>query len=306
MRIHLLYTLFFALCAFETIGQSKQIITVETEPGMAKLVYSDIDNFWIAFDKTFSNYNGNAFNDEYIKNGSDGVRNFMDNERIVSADTLKSFVLANKSKYEAVRRNTVSLSSTEKQIRSVYHTFKNLFPQSKFPPVYFVIGRFNTGGTATPAYQIIGAEMNEPNNITHIVAHELIHSNQNIPYKYKILLEQCIIEGSADFLGELISGKIANTAAYEYAKGREKFLWDDFVKDQNLGEDDSFSNWLYGGERKDKRPQDVGYYIGYVITKAFYEKATDKQLAINEILNISDCKEFLSKSSYAPSLAKTN
>ncbi|MDO9377108.1 MAG: hypothetical protein Q7T76_21965 [Ferruginibacter sp.] len=95
---------------------------------MAKLVYSDIDNFWIAFDKTFSNYNGNAFNDEYIKNGTDGVRNFMDNERIVSADTLKSFVLANKSKYEAVRRNTVSLSSTEKQIRSVYHTFKNLFP----------------------------------------------------------------------------------------------------------------------------------------------------------------------------------
>ncbi len=140
--------------------------------------------------------------------------------------------------------------------------------------------------------------MNESNNIPYLVAHELIHANQNIPYKYKILLEQCIIEGSADFLGELISGKIANTASYEYAKGKEKFLWDDFEKDMALGENDSFSNWLYGGERKDKRPQDMGYYIGYVITKAYFEKATDKRKAIEEILNIKDCKRFLDQSGY--------
>ena len=49
--------------------------------------------------------------------------------------------------------------------------------------------------------------MNAPENIPFIVAHELIHAQQRIPYKYKILLEQCIIEGSADFIGELISGK---------------------------------------------------------------------------------------------------
>jgi hypothetical protein len=42
----------------------------------------------------------------------------------------------------------------------------------------------------------------------------------------------------------------------------------------------------------------MGYYIGYVITKAFYDKASDKKKAIQEILNIKDCKDFLKRSGY--------
>lgn len=146
---------------------------------------------------------------------------------------------------------------------------------------------------ALPTEQIIGAEMNEPGNIPFMVAHELIHANQKIPYKYRILLEQCIIEGSADFLGELISGKIASTAPYDYAKGREKKLMKEFLRDRNLGEKDDFDYWLYSGPRKDSRPADMGYYIGYVIIRAYYNKATDKSKAIADILNIQDCKAFL-------------
>lgn len=112
------------------------------------------------------------------------------------------------------------------------------------------------------------------------------------------MLEQCIIEGSADFLGELISGKIGNNAPYEYASGKEKMLWEDFKKDLNLGENDSFSNWLYGGERRDDRPADMGYYIGYMVTRAYYEKSADKRKAIREILTIKDCRKFLIDSGY--------
>jgi uncharacterized protein YjaZ len=140
--------------------------------------------------------------------------------------------------------------------------------------------------------------MNAPSNIPYLVAHELVHANQNILYKYKILLEQCIIEGSADFLGELISGKVASQEPYSYAKGREISLQQDFMKDMYLGEKDDFANWLYGGKRKDDRPADMGYYIGYAISKAYYEKAADKKKAVYEILNIQDCKEFLKKSGY--------
>ncbi len=306
MRKHLLSILLFTFCSAICYGQNNDSAASETDPDKAKLIYTDVDNFWMAFDKTFQNYNGNAFADLYINVGTDGVKNFMDNERIVHADTLKKYVIANKAKYLSIRQKTSSLSSEEKHIRSTYYAFKYLYAASIFPPLYFVIGRFTTGGTAKPGYQIIGSEMNDPSNMVYIVAHELIHSNQHIPYKYRILLEQCIIEGSADFLGELISGKIANTAAYEYAIGKEEMLWNDFVNEMNFGENDSFSNWLYGGERKDKRPQDMGYYIGYMITKAYYDKATDKRKAIDEILNIKDCKQFLMESGYGANIGNSS
>ena len=101
-------------------------------------------------------------------------------------------------------------------------------------------------------------------------------------------------------MGELISGKVASSGPYQYAKGKEATIWKDFMGDMNLGENDDFANWLYGGERKDSRPADMGYYIGYAITKAYYEKAVDKKKAVYEILNIQDCKEFLKKSGYSP------
>lgn len=299
MKQHFLITvvLLFTLSMTSQIHASKS--PIKQNPEDAVIVTKDIDNFWTAFDMLDS-YNGNPFDEFYINRGSDGVKNFLDNNRIVNADTLRSTILQRKKDYLAIRNNTLAVKSMEHQCRSTYYALKYLYPKAIFPPLYFVIGRFNTGGLSIPSMQIIGTEMNPPENIPFIVAHELIHAQQNIPYTYKILLEQCIIEGSADFIGELISGKVASRVPYEYAIGKEKQLWNDFLKDMNLGENDNFANWLYAGERKDERPADMGYYIGYMITKAYFDKATDKQKAIHEILNIKDCKQFLKDSGYSP------
>lgn len=86
-----------------------------------------------------------------------------------------------------------------------------------------------------------------------------------------------MIEGNADFLGELISGKVVSQEPYRYAKGRELALWKDFLEDMNLGENNNFANWLHAGKRKDDRPADMGYHMEYTITKAYYEKAADKK-----------------------------
>jgi hypothetical protein len=273
---------------------------IKENPEDAIIITEDITNFWTAFDRLES-YRGNPFEAFYIKPGSEGVRNFMGHNRIVNADTLRSTVDKRKEDYLNIRKNTLGLKEIEHQCRSTYYALEYLYPKAIFPPLYFVIGRFNTGGVSLPSMQIIGTEMNPPENIPFIVAHELVHAQQKIPYKHKILLEQCIIEGSADFIGELISGKVASRVPYEYAADKEKALWEDFLQDMNLGENDDFANWLYGGERKDARPADMGYYIGYKITKAYYDKAKDKKKAITEILNIKDCKQFLKDSGYTPS-----
>lgn len=50
---------------------------------------------------------------------------------------------------------------------------------------------------------------------------------------------------------------------------------------------------------KDKsRPKDLGYWMGYKITKAYYDKMENKERAIDDILNITDFGEFLQKSGY--------
>jgi hypothetical protein len=295
----LVITLFLQITGLPTLSaQSPTNPLIANTPEKAVIYTNDINNFWTAFDSLTAGYTKNPFDDFYIKKGSKGVQHFMDHNRIVNADTLLATVINRKEDYLKIRNNSFKINEVEKQCRVSYFALKYLYPKAVFPPLYFVIGRFNTGGVSLPTEQIIGAEMNEPGNIPFMVAHELIHANQKIPYKYRILLEQCIIEGSADFLGELISGKIASTAPYDYAKGREAALMKEFLRDRNLGENDDFDYWLYSGPRKDSRPADMGYYIGYVITRAYYNKATDKSKAIADILNIQDCKAFLQQSGY--------
>ena len=58
-------------------------------------------------------------------------------------------------------------------------------------------------------------------------------------------------------------------------------------------------DWLYNG-LDDKRdyPADLGYYMGYKICEAYYNKAQDKKQAVKDILTIQDFEQFLSDSGY--------
>ena len=144
---------------------------------------------------------------------------------------------------------------------------------------------------------IIGAEMqNNFEDIPYIVAHELIHFNQNYPESKNTLLSQSIKEGSADFVGELISGKHINESASNYGNANEELLCKEFVE---LMEDNNYHGWLYGSNgKKEGRPNDLGYWIGYKICETYYSKVPDKTKAIQDILNITDFKEFLRASGY--------
>lgn len=63
--------------------------------------------------------------------------------------------------------------------------------------------------------------------------------------------------------------------------------------------EDDVSDWLYNGSKSQNRPADLGYWIGYKITKAYYDKAADKKQAVADIIQIDDADEFLEKSGYA-------
>ena len=64
----------------------------------------------------------------------------------------------------------------------------------------------------------------------------------------------------------------------------------------------NFDNWLYnGGSSTAERPADLGYYVGYKICEAYYEKTSNKKAAIEDILSIKngpDALRFLKESGY--------
>ncbi len=270
------------------------------EPVQAQFYTQDVLNFWRAYDADASGV-AQAFATYYWQPASVGARVLLEKNGLPNADSLRALVARRRADYVRVRPQTLRLAEAVPACRAAYRALKNLYPAATFPPVYFAVGGFGVGGNSVPAGQLIGAEMNAPADVPPIVAHEVVHAQQQIPYKYRILLEQCLIEGSADFLGELISGRLVNRAPYDYARGREKQLWVKFMRDQNLGENDSFAAWLYNTNepRPAGRAPDLGYYIGYQIAKAYYHRAPNKRRAVEEMLHIADCRQFLQLSHYA-------
>ncbi|CAA9238539.1 MAG: Membrane-bound lytic murein transglycosylase [uncultured Cytophagales bacterium] len=266
-----------------------------SNPDSAVFLTKDIDNFWKAFDAFARDTTTNPFGKSYLAVGSKGVQGFTPN-RIQSAENLLATVKRRRADYEKVRPNTLRVREKEKQCRSTFYALKYWYPEAVFPPVYFVVGAYNSGGTLNKDGLFIGAEMqSDVNNIPYMVAHELIHFQQKNLAQNPSLLQQSLMEGSADFLGELISGGNINGAANAYGKAHEERLCREFVARMD-GKD--YKDWLYIVSGKDDRPTDLGYWMGYQITAAYFNKAADKRQAIKEILDVKDHKAFLKQSGY--------
>jgi predicted Zn-dependent protease DUF2268 len=263
------------------------------DPLSARFITSDITNFWAAFDKL--EVSDNPFID-YLANGSQGLKDFIPN-RIESPKKLLKVVKRRQPDYEAIRENSLLVNSSIEEIKKSYQAFASLYDSAVFPTTYFVLGAFNTGGTASENGLIIGMEKQESvGHLPYVVAHELIHFNQNYPGGRTTLLEQSIKEGSADFIGELISGKHINARAFTYGKEYEKQLSSEFAE---IMHGYNYKGWLYGSKGKKKgRPKDLGYWMGYKICEAYYNKSINRKDAIREILNIKNFDDFLIKSGY--------
>ncbi|MDN3693466.1 DUF2268 domain-containing putative Zn-dependent protease [Chryseobacterium tructae] len=275
-----------------TFGITNAQTGFSTDPLKAVFETKDTENFWKAFDKMETSKQ-NPFID-YMKNGSPGVKGFTEN-RIINADSLYTMAKKRKADYLESRNVLSGLKQKEKRIRSIYAGMKYWYPEAQFPPIYFVYGRFNTGGTFTKDGVMIGTEnLRNLDGIVGLISHELVHFQQNIKGKDN-LLKYCISEGSADFISELVSGETNNSPFYQYGEAHSDKLYREFV---TVLKTSSPMDWLYGTTKKDDRPNDLGYWMGYKISEAYFNKQTDKHKAIRDILNISDPLLFLKESGF--------
>ena len=305
-----------ALCILftPTTATAQSAAPLNRDPEAVRFVTSDIGNFWRAYDLAAKEA-GKAkrvaiFRAEYLDKGSPGLKDFL-RLRIKSAENLVGAIDRMPKYYASLRPPTSRVRRMEKRMRAAFRKFKSIYPEAVFPDVYFLIGVTSSGGTTGPSGLLIGTEMygktakgptdelsawlravlSTVENVPAIVAHESCHynPNYNTAPEQRHLLGKALQEGACDTIGELISGRNINEHLKTYGRAHDAEIWRDFEADM-YGPD--YSNWIYNAGTAKGRPADLGYYVGYLITRAYYENAKDKRRAVHDILNIQDARAF--------------
>lgn len=254
--------------------------------------------------------------ERYYYPGSDGLLDFIE-RRIGSAFQLADRIRDRPAYYAHLPRSLAGLAVIAPRIRAALERFEETWPEAVFADVYFVIGRMNSGGTTSQDKLLIGAEMygrdtaaptgelnewerrvlRDTSMVVAIVIHELMHVNQlPMPGTSATVLAQAIREGGADFVAELVTGRNINDHVHAWANPREHEVWEEFRRAMDGRE---YGRW-FGNSGEAGRPPDLGYYVGYRIAKALYDRSPDKRRAIGEILRFTDPNALLAASGYSP------
>lgn len=281
-----------------------------------------MNQFWEYFDRARKDTaNAKAIFKEFVFEGPRELRDFYV-VRYNNVDNMYGQMInaaPNYYSYLKKQFNPDSLNALKHRTTEWMRNFKSLYPQAVFPKVYVVPGILNSGGTATEMGMFVGGDMYgrsdtmptdglndwqkgaimKFSDLPGLTIHELMHFQQS--YKDTLNTETVmggiIGEGVCDFLVELSSGKELknkNLAYLEDEVNRAKII-SDLKKDLHT---DDFSRWLYNGDIED-RPYDLGYTMGYLISKSYYQNQEDKQKAVYELLNTDDFTKILKGSEYA-------
>jgi hypothetical protein len=311
----------FLLVALPELIWRFRLATAEPDPRKVELVTADIPRFWHAYDLAARDtaHAVQIFQHAYFDQASPGLRDYFD----LKIKSVPQFVVNQRGKaryYRSIRALTLRVDSVKPQILAGFVKLKELYPEARFPNVYFVIGRWTSGGTASMDGLLISADMQcrapgvdereltlwERQNLgsfaglPSLVAHEHIHFLQKDGLD-RSLLGKAINEGMADFLAELATGHNLNARLQVYGRAHEPALWAAFT--QEMGSSNA-SNWIANPSQETAdKPADLGYFVGYRICQAYYARMADKQQAVHDMLNIRDYPAFLAKSGYAEQMA---
>lgn len=298
---------------------------LNSNPNKAKIVTSDVHHFWEAFDLASKDSKNiyNIYKKHYFDKASDGMEDYM-RLKVSSIDYFINHIESHPKLYKTIKKNTLKVDDYKKDIQQSFQNLKKIYPEAKFPDVYFVMGAFTSGGTTSSSGLLIGVNqisdgenvdtdeldfgkkllMNKSKYLTNMVAHELIHFQQNGIKRDTITLGYAINEGMADFLGELISGDTPNRKIFDWAKGKEKKIWNDFKEDMYYNR---YNKWIANyNTATEKSYPDLGYWVGYEICKSYYENNKNKKKAIYDMLHIRDYRKFLEDSKWENKLIKIN
>ncbi len=273
-----------------------------------EFVSSDIDNFWNAYDKITTTddtlLQAKLLNELYLDNATDGlkdlkdVKNYSEKEFLTAINSYPKF-------WESIRANTLQTKEHYNDISKDIQKLKDAYPDLKPATIYFTIGAFRSNGTTKGNNVLISSELalgddktiidelpewRQPfykeyqplENIALLCTHEYIHTQQNEIVEN--LLSSSLYEGVAEFISCHVTGKPSNSPAISFGKENKTMVFKKFVEDLYLT--NNMYNWIWGENKNELKVRDLGYYIGYEISEQYYNQASDKALAIKELIEL--------------------
>lgn len=274
-----------------------------------QVVIDDVARFYRIYDAADGRPDAERLQRDYLDAGSEGLRHFAQRRRVTGvriADTLAK----RPQLYVEARRCMEVLPRAQARLARALQRLDELYPGANLPPVTIVVGPGKPVGIGYPDTGLqIGLEalcavdwMNPDleDRFVHVIAHEYAHvqlAPEISDLEQPTVLQRSLAEGAAEFVSELISGSVAYAHFGPIVRGREHEIETAFVADKD-GTD--LSRWLDNSSME--KPGDLGYWVGYRIVKAYYQRAPDKRRALAEILRMRDPEAFFAASGWQPGM----
>lgn len=298
MKIIPLFLCFFIFNVAFAQSQSNSVIT------------TDIDNFWVAYDQISSTKDSSEkykfLDQSFISKGTPGLKAMM----AARSYTNKSYIDAIEMYplyWNSIRKAMFKAKSYSKEISKNVERLKALYPPLRPAKIYFTVGAFKSGGTTMDSLVLIGSEIamadgnvetkefesevpglasyvrtSPVNSLVFTNVHEYVHTQQKTTIAEN-LLGQCILEGVAEFLAEQATGKTSTLPALTVGKMNKKRI-EEVFSSAMFNRSNGF--WLYSNSENEFKARDLGYYVGYAICEAYYNRSADKAESIKEMIEL--------------------
>ena len=264
----------------------------------------------------------------YLDRASDGLRAYFDTERRENNKDIGQEYLTVLRQYpyyfRSIEPATLTSPAEVRQLNDYLGKAQRLYPDFTSRPTTVAIGFFNSAGKSMADGSLyIGAEMvslrdstalmewkDDPwlqflaprAHLVPLILHEQVHFQRRTPLDGGSLLDLVINEGAAVFAVELIAGPQAITRggglserALQFGQTNAEGLWTQFRTDLITNSPD---RWLYNADDVDW-PKDLGYVVGYQICRAYYERHSDKAIALKAIMELTDPTKIYAQSGLA-------
>ena len=219
-------------------------------------VSTDIDNFWVAYEKIISEKDStkqySLLKEFYLDKATPGLKSIIEVRNYREKDFIDMITKYPKF-WNSIKKNTLEAKNHYSSINSDIKKLKKAYPGLKPSIIYFTVGAFRTNGTIHGNKILIGSELSladkntvidelpdwrqsfyktqhPANEIALLCTHEYVHTQQK--ELVDNLLSMCLYEGVAEFISCKVTGKKSTTPAIEFGKANQKIVIEKFESEK--------------------------------------------------------------------------
>ena len=261
----------------------------------------DLQRFWMAVDAS----EGHAalleahLQETYFQQASTSLRQYIKWTGL-EPQRLSSTYLAYAPYYQALREETENLIHLTNPDPFIT-TLQRHIPDTVSACVHFLLGDFTCAATVGRRTILLAAEFFPPTEVLDhapegisffatdqlpiILAHELVHVQQieahDLDVKSLTLLELALLEGAAEYVGAFLSGGRSTPHAHTFGEVYGQEIWAAFEQETDTYD---WQSWFYGAALRPGWPQDVGYFVGYELCRAYHKRHFKEPGVIKDIV----------------------